>query len=199
MEQKMDVQTYIAGQQIHAELLFKLREIIMMHPFEENIKWGMPTYSFDKKNLVGIGAFKKHVGIWFFQGALLSDPEKLLHNAQEGKTKAMRQLRLNTAEDINEKVLKSYLQETIDNHKKGLSVKIQNKSNKVIIPEALAVAFKENQATAKQFSTFPPGKKREYAEYIATAKREKTLSDRLKKILPMIDQGKGLNDKYKKK
>ncbi len=195
----MDVETYIAGHQIHAELLNRLREIIMMHPFEESIKWGMPTYSFDSKNLVGIGAFKKHVGIWFFQGALLSDPEKMLHNAQEGKTKAMRQLHLYKAKDINEKVLKSYLQETIDNQKKGLSVKIPKKSEKLIIPEALSAAFREHKTTAKQFSAFPPGKQREYAEYIATAKREKTISDRLQKILPMIDQGKGLNDKYKKK
>lgn len=195
----MDVQTYIAGQQTHAELLYKLREIIMNHPFEESIKWGMPTYSFDSKNLVGIGAFKKHVGLWFFQGALLSDPDKLLHNAQEGKTKAMRQLHLYKVEDVNEKVLKSYLQETIDNQKKRLSVKIPKKSNKLVLPEALSAAFKENKETAKQFSAFPPGKQREYAEYIATAKREKTISDRLQKILPMIDQGKGLNDKYKKK
>jgi len=194
----MDVQTYIAGQQIHAELLNRLRKIMMWHPFEESIKWGMPTYSFDSKNLVSIGGFKKHVGIWFFQGALLSDPEKLLHNAQKGKTKAMRQLQLYTADDLNEKLLKRYLQETIENQKKGLSVKIPKKRDKVILPEALAAALKENKTTAKRFSIFPHGKQREYAEYIATAKREKTISNRLEKILPMIEQGTGLNDKYKK-
>jgi uncharacterized protein YdeI (YjbR/CyaY-like superfamily) len=46
------------------------------------------------KNLLGIGAFKNHFGLWFFQGSLLKQNTKLLVNAQEGKTQAMRQIKL---------------------------------------------------------------------------------------------------------
>ena len=42
------------------------------------------------------------------------------------------------------------------------------------------------------------GKQREYAEYIADAKREETKSKRLEKIIPMILANQGLNDKYRK-
>ena len=41
------------------------------------------------------------------------------------------------------------------------------------------------------------GKQREYAEYIAGAKREETRSKRLQKVFPMIEAGIGLNDKYR--
>ena len=42
-----------------------------------------------------------------------------------------------------------------------------------------------------------PGKQREYAEYIQTAKQDATKQTRLEKITPMILKGVGLNDKYK--
>ena len=39
--------------------------------------------------------------------------------------------------------------------------------------------------------------KREYAEYIASAKQHATKQKRIDKILPMIEAGVGLNDKYR--
>ena len=38
---------------------------------------------------------------------------------------------------------------------------------------------------------------REYADYIESAKREATKITRLEKIIPLIEKGIGLNDKYK--
>jgi uncharacterized protein YdeI (YjbR/CyaY-like superfamily) len=40
------------------------------------LKWGIPTYTVNGKNLVGIGAFKTYVGLWFFNGSFLKDEEK---------------------------------------------------------------------------------------------------------------------------
>ena len=40
--------------------------------------------------------------------------------------------------------------------------------------------------------------KREYAEYIIEAKKRETKIKRIVKIIPMIVEGKGLNDKYRK-
>ena len=77
------IQSYIAEHEKFNELLSALREIIKKYPFEEMLKWGMPTYVYDKRNLIGIGAFKNHVALWFFQGALLQDKDHILHNAQE--------------------------------------------------------------------------------------------------------------------
>jgi uncharacterized protein YdeI (YjbR/CyaY-like superfamily) len=48
------------------------------------------------------------------------------------------------------------------------------------------------------FEKLTPGKQKEYAEHIGSAKKEKTQVERLEKIKPMVLEGKGLNDKYKK-
>jgi uncharacterized protein YdeI (YjbR/CyaY-like superfamily) len=40
-------------------------------------------------------------------------------------------------------------------------------------------------------------KKRDFAEYIEVAKRAETKAQRLEKIIPMIRDGRGLNDRYK--
>lgn len=192
------ITSYIEKHKNFSEMLDTLRSIVMKHPFEETIKWGMPTYVYDHKNLVGIGAFKNHIGLWFFQGALLKDKEGILHNAQEEKTKAMRQVHFKTLADINESVLNAYLKETIDNQKKGLKVKISKPVKKAVLPMELSQFLEDNKSLATSFYKLTPGRQKEYAEYIESAKKEQTKKDRLKKISPLISEGKGLNDKYKR-
>jgi len=62
------------------------------------------------------------------------------------------------------------------------------------LKEALALDGELSDA----FETLTPGKQREYAEHIATAKQEKTRLSRLEKCIPMIKSGTGLHDKYKR-
>lgn len=71
----------------------------------------------DGKNIIGLGAFKSYFGIWFFQGSFLKDPHKLRLNAQEGKTRGMRQIRLTPEEETSEQILREYIREPIRNHK----------------------------------------------------------------------------------
>ena len=192
-----NVQSYLNQHENHVDILNKLRNILLNYPFEEAIKWGMPTYVIDKKNLLSIGAFKNHVALWFFQGALLKDTEKLLHNAQEGKTMDMRQIHFNNIDSIDESKLKRYIEETIENHKKGLVVKVERKSTEIILPLELSATLDKDKDLYQHFFKLSPGKQREYSEYITLAKRDKTKIDRLRKILPLIAQEKGLYDKYK--
>lgn len=108
------VDTYFAAQSLWVEEQKVLRSHLSEFPFSEAIKWGIPTYSYDGRNLVGIGAFKSYFGLWFFGGAELSDPGKVLINAQPGKTKMMRQWRMTDASQINDLLIKSYLAEVIE-------------------------------------------------------------------------------------
>ena len=192
------IQSYIAEHEKFNELLSALRVIIKKYPFEEMLKWGMPTYVYDKRNLIGIGAFKNHVALWFFQGALLQDKDHILHNAQETKTKAMRQVHFKDINEINESVINKYLQETIENQNNGLAVLKSKPVKKAVLPHELSKYLKEHASLSDYFFRLTPGRQKEYAAYIASAKREQTKSDRLKKITPLIKKGKGLNDKYKR-
>ena len=177
----------------------ELRSILLEFDFEESIKWNFPVYSFNGKNLLSIGATKKYMGLWFFQGGLLKDELRLLINAQEGKTKAMRQMRFVDIMELNKNIIKAYVDETIENHQAGKEIKSAKANTKIIeVPDMLAEAFQENNLLCLAFENLSQSKRNEYSEHISMAKQDATKLRRLNKIIPMILEGKGLNDKYKK-
>lgn len=140
--------------------------------------------------------FKNHYALWFHQGVFLKDKSSMLVNAQEGKTKAMRQWRFEEDDSIDEDLVLYYIEEAIQNCRDGKEVKVKRKVG-VTIPPLLRETLKQNSKLNIAFKALTPGKQREYAEYIGEAKREETRQGRLLKITPMILEGKGLHDKYK--
>lgn len=197
MVKYISVGEYIAGHNKWQKSLNYLKELINRTELKETIKWGQPTYTFNNKNVLAISAFKEHFAIWFFKGSLLSDPNGHLHNVQEGKTKAMRQLRFSSFEEINEDLVMNFVAQAIKNQKAGLEVEI-DVNREVPIPDLLEKAFSEDAELRAHFNELTPGRQREYAEYITTAKQDATKHRRLRKIIPMVKSGIGLNDKYQK-
>ncbi len=195
MEKTRTVESYMAGNQWQSELEI-LRKELLKTELVETVKWGMPVYTLDNKNVVGLTGFKKFYGLWFYQGSFLSDPHKLLRNAQEGKTKGMRHLNFTSESNVDLKIVRSYIKEAISNQKAGKMIKPEKKQ--YAIPEILSKELKSNKALDQAFNALTPGKQKEYKEYLITAKREATKETRLKKIIPLILEGKGMNDKYKK-
>ena len=196
MDRNKTVEEFISKKNEWKEALKKLRSILSSTEMEETVKWGAPTYTVQGKNVVGLGAFKSYVGIWFFQGVFLKDADNVLINAQDGKTKGLRQWRFNSVDDINEDLVLQYVNEAIQNQKEGKEIKPE-KSKKVEIPEELLSALKAEVTLKESFEKLTPFKQKEYAEYITTAKREVTKMSRLEKIKPMILEGIGLHDKYR--
>jgi uncharacterized protein YdeI (YjbR/CyaY-like superfamily) len=190
------VDDYIAGAQWQ-DALVKLREILLATELEETVKWGSPVYALNGKNIVGLGSFKAYAGLWFFQGSFLKDEKKKLINAQEGKTKGLRQWRFSSTEEIDADLVKAYIFEAIENQKLGKEIK-PTRGKELAIPLELENALNQNEALQMTFNELSLSCKREYAEYIAEAKREDTKIRRLEKIIPMIMEKAGLNDKYKK-
>ncbi|WP_178988787.1 YdeI/OmpD-associated family protein [Winogradskyella schleiferi] len=197
MKKVSSVEEYIEINPHFSEELTILRDLINSTELEETIKWSMPTYCLDGKNILGLGAFKHHFCIWFHQGVFLKDEQQLLFNAQEEKTKAMRQMRFETKTDINEAAVLAYVKEAIENQRLGRELKPQRKTKSVTIPKELNVALQKNSEFNKTFKALSQSQQREYCEYIAEAKRDETKQRRLDKIIPMIIEGKGLHDKYK--
>ncbi len=177
------------------EELGLLRAIIQKTELVETTKWGGEVYTINNKNVLGIGGFKNYFVIWFFNGVFLKDTAKVLVNANEGVTKGLRQWRFMNANEINEKLVMQYILEAIENEKKGLTIKPEKKEamNCDVLKEELKKDTKFNTA----FQKFSPYKQKEFWEYMATAKQEKTKITRLEKIKPMILEGRGLNDKYR--
>ncbi len=192
------IEQFIEKYPKNKEVLLKLREIIAKTALQETIKWGIPTYTIDNKNCIGIGTFKSYAGLWFFQGVFLKDKAKVLLNAQEGKTRGMRQMRFQSVAEIDEVLLLAYISETLENHKKGLRIQPIKKDEKLLIPSILEQEFDKDQILKSCFESFSKAKKREFVAYLNEPKKEATKINRLAKIIPLILQKMGLNDVYKK-
>ena len=190
------VDAYIADATSWRTELEALRKVLTSCALEETIKWGGPCYTHNGVNVVSFGAFKSYVALWFFQGALLADAENRLVNAQSGRTKAMRQWRFASASEIEPRLVRAYVNEAIELARAGRKV-APARNRPLELPSELRTALDENAKAGKAFAAMSPGKQREYAEHISEAKREETKARRLEKILPMIEAGVGLNDRYR--
>lgn len=173
-----------------------LHNVILKTGLVPEKKWGGTVFTYQGKNIVSYGGFKEYFCLWFFNGVFLVDNEKVLINAQEGKTKALRQWRFSSIDEVNEKLIMKYVMEAIENEKNGIVWKPQ-KTQKFEIPSLLNEALKRDNVLHSAFDKLTQARKNEFIEYLESAKRESTKLERLKKIIPMIIGGKGLNDKYK--
>jgi len=197
MKRSKTVDEFILDAKNGREILIVLRDLLNSTELVETMKWGAPTYTVNGKNVVGLGSFKAYTGLWFFQGALLKDPKKVLINASEGQTRAQRQWRFESAEEIDPELVLEYVNEAIENQKQNKVVKAE-RNKPLILPNEIKDEFEKNKVLKQQFNAFTPGKRREFANYISAAKQEKTRYARLQKIIPLIQQNIGLNDKYRK-
>ena len=163
----------------------------------KEFKWGTDIYTFQGKNVIGWGGFKNFFSIWFYNGVFLEDKEKVLISASEGKTKALRQWRFTDAVQMDEKKITAYVAEALQVAKDGKEIKPEK--SVPLKPEGLLSEHLQADPTFLQaFERLTPGKQKEYIEYINEAKQEKTRLTRLEKIKPMVSEGKGLHDKYKR-
>ncbi|PQJ77853.1 YdeI/OmpD-associated family protein [Polaribacter porphyrae] len=179
------------------EELEALRSVFLELPLIEEIKWGIPAYIYKKKNIMGMSAFKNYCGIWFHHGIFLKDEAKLLINAQKDKTKGLRQMRFTSLDEIDLALIKQYVLEAIENSEAGKEIKPKRNTEPLVIPEEIEKELSKNEKLNYYFNEFTLSKKREFCEYISSAKRASTKQSRLEKIIPMILDKVGLNDKYR--
>ena len=198
MEKAEKVERYYSEEHHFSKGIEKLRDIVLKTDLEETYKWMFPTYTLEGKNVLSICKFKKHFGIWFFNGVFLKDEKQVLENAQEGKTQAMRHWKFYAIEDIDETGVFTYMLEAIENQKNGrVLIPTNRKPTKKPIPKLLKDALAANANANTAFKKLSVYAQNEYSAYIENAKQEKTKLSRLEKIVPMIADGKGLNDMYR--
>ncbi len=198
MGNTVKLEAYYEQEHPFKEGILILRDLALKTKVIETLKWGSPVYTAEGKNVFWIARFKNHFGLGFFNGMFLKDPKKVLVNVQEGKTQAMRHWKFKSIAEIDPTTIVAYINEAIENEKKGMRlIPGKKKKSELIIPELLKEALAENLKMEKAFIALSPYKQRDYAEYISSAKQEKTKLSRLEKIIPMINEGIGLNDKYR--
>ena len=173
------------------EELVQLRRILLDCGLTEELKWGVPCYTFQENNLFIVAAFKEFCSLSFFKGVLLSDPHHILVKAGEHSQSA-RLIKFTTVQEIIEMegILKEYVYEAIE--KAGL--KVDFKKNPEPIPEELQQILDENPEFKMAFEALTPGRQRGYILYFSAPKQSKTRTSRVEKCILQIMAGKGLND-----
>jgi len=192
MNPKVDV--YLSKAKKWREESEKLRTIILDCQLTEELKWGKPSYTFQKSNIVIIQGFKEYCALMFFKGALLNDPNSILKEIGEN-TQAARQIRFTSVREIveMEPILKAYIYEAIEVEKAGLKVNFK-KTSDFIIPEEFQNKLDEIPALKTAFNALTPGRQRAYILYFSAPKQSKTRESRVEKCMQQILNGKGLND-----
>ena len=196
---KVTVEAYILKSGIWQSALNMLRELMLSLEMEETVNWGIPVYCINKKNVVGIASFKSYTGLWFYHGAFLEDQHNKLVSSSGGSTRGLRQWRFNSADEIESEleIIITYVQEAIDNSRSGKEIKPRRKEP-FVLPSELKEVFQSDRELERLFMLLSYSKQRDFAKYIDEAKRPETRKKRLKKSLPLIKEGKGLMDQYKK-
>jgi len=171
-----------------------LRKICLDCGLTEELKWGCPCYTYQKKNIVLIHGFKEYCAFLFHKGVLLTDPKNILIQ-QTKNVQSARQLRFTDVHEIveMEPIIKAYIDEAIEVEKGGLEVDFK-KTDEFKVPEEFQQKLDENPALNTAFEALTPGRKRGYLLHFSGAKQSKTRLRRVEKCIPKILSGKGLQD-----
>lgn len=176
------------------EELATLRRIVLKLGLNEELKWGVPVYTFQKNNILIIAAFKEYCALSFFKGSLLNDANHILSKPGEN-TQSARIIRFTNVQEIieMEKLLKAYIFEAIEVDKLGMKVDFKEK-NELIFPEEFQNKLDTEPTFKAAFEKLTLGRQRAYCLYFSAPKQSKTRQERIEKYTQHILAGKGIND-----
>jgi len=171
-----------------------LRMLMLDCELTEELKWGCPCYTSEKRNIVLIHGFKEYCALLFFKGALLKDPEGILVQQTENVQSA-RQIRFTGVRQIvkMKRTLKAYVQEAIAAEKAGLKVNLK-KTSEFKMPDEFKSRLAKVTGLKRAFAALTPGRQRAYLLYFSSPRQSKTRESRIEKYMPQIMKGKGLDD-----
>jgi uncharacterized protein YdeI (YjbR/CyaY-like superfamily) len=176
------------------ECMQALRKIVLQCGLDETMKWGVPCYMHEGKNILLLHGFKQYCAINFFKGALLSDKEQLLIQQTEN-VQAGRQIRFTEARTIKKQaaILEVYIKEAIALEHSNVKHPLPEKRT-LDLPNELLQQFSNNVSLEEAFKALTPGRQRGYLLHFSEAKQSATITKRILAAQSKILMGKGLHD-----
>ena len=113
------VEAYISKAGKWENLMRQIHSVLLETELKEEVKWGIPSYTFNGSMVIGMAGFKNWLALWFYQGVFLSDPNALLVSGTEGKTKGQRQWRIKSEDEFDLAILQQFVNEAIENARAG--------------------------------------------------------------------------------
>ena len=171
-----------------------LRKIVLGCGLVEELKWGKPCFTYQKKNVAIVIPLKDVCALSFFKGALLKDPKHILQKI--GEAQAGRWIKFTSPKEISalRATLRSYIYEAIEVEESGKKVPLK-KASEYVVPEELQVRLNAAPKLKAAFEALTPGRRKSYIFHVAGAKQAKTRTARAEKCVPMIFSGRGFNER----
>ena len=198
-----DIDAYIAKSADFAKpILNHLRKLIheACPDVEERVKWSMPHFDYKKSPLCHMAAFKQHAAFGFWKASLMKD-KTLLETAQSET--AMGHLgKITSLKDLpSDKKIIAWIKEAMKLNDEGIKLSTKNTVAKkeTATPEFFIKAIKKNKKAFITFESFSPSAKREYVDWVTSAKTEETKISRLTQAVEWMAEGKKRNWKYETK
>ncbi|MEZ4951632.1 MAG: YdeI/OmpD-associated family protein [Saprospiraceae bacterium] len=172
-----------------------LRLIALECGLKEELKWKVPTYTFQNNNVAVVSALNDYAVLSFFKGSLLQDEHQILQKPGPN-TQSARIIPFTDTKRIEElkTILKTYLFEAIEVEKEGLKVDFKAK-NELEYPEELIQKMENDPELKEAFEALTPGRQRGYVLYFNGAKQSKTKLDRINKYRSKILTGLGVHER----
>jgi uncharacterized protein YdeI (YjbR/CyaY-like superfamily) len=171
----------------------KLRKIVLDCDLTEELKWGRPCFTYQKKNVAIVIPLKDACALSFFKGALLKDPKHILQKI--GEAQAGRWIKFTSPKEISalRPALRNYIYEAIEVEESGKKVPLK-KASEYAVPEELQVRLNAAPELKAAFEALTPGRRKSYIFHVSGAKQAKTRAARAEKCVPMILSGRGFNE-----
>jgi len=172
----------------------KLRMIVLDCGLTEEMKWGKPCFTYQKKNVAIVIPLKGACALSFFKGALLDDPKHILQKI--GKhSQAGRWIKFTSLKEITalQSILRNYIYEAIELEELGKKVTLK-KASEYAVPEELQVRLDAVPELRQAFEALTPGRRKSYIFHVSGAKQAKTRAARAERCVPMILSGRGFNE-----
>ena len=157
---------------------------------EEAVKWGMPHFTHNGKNIAGMAAFKAHCAVIVHGSGRQGEEDGM---GSYGKVKSLDDL----PDDAELAARLVEARERID--VAGSAVKRPPKRESkpdLPAPQDFEAALRENARARATFDAFPPSQRREYVEWVSEAKQDATRAKRLATAIEWLAEGKRRNWKY---
>jgi uncharacterized protein YdeI (YjbR/CyaY-like superfamily) len=181
-------------------ILQHLRELLHQGcpRISETIKWRLPFFQQRGVIVAHMAAFTKHCVFGFWGPEMKKIFEK---DGLESPNSMGPFARIESLRDLpSDAALLRYIRQAADLVDSGERTKSlvrpKKKLKPFVVPKELALALKKSKMASKVFARFSSTNRRDYAEWIATAKRPETKKKRVLQAVEWIAQGKPRNWKY---
>ena len=171
----------------------KLRKIVLGCDLTEELKWGKPCFTYQKRNVAIIIPLKDACALSFFKGALLNDPKHILQKI--GQAQAGRWVKFTSPKEISamQLTLRNYIHEAIQVEQSGKKVPLK-RASEYVVPEELQARLNAAPELKAAFEALTPGRRKSYIFHVSGAKQAKTRAARAERCVPMILSGRGFNE-----